>query len=322
MLVKSQKRSPNNQKSTEKFEVVKHRKYCKPRSIENEQINCQNRYETLYTDGNDEESENSSDSFTSSSEETPDNTPKQVQSRISKKKRLKSKSTIPVNEETNRNSTKPIANQWYQLRQDNSINHYISQPPVETVQSSYSNIVSRKKKKIVIFSDSSLKNLRMEEFSSFVKEGEVYLKAFPGARANQLNYQTIPAIQGNNYYAAAIHVGINDLLSSNKSVSDICRDIISIGLTCRSNNISKVFISSIAYSSKINTVLMQRLNRALYDECRQNGFTFVDNGAVTESDLWVYGIHLQESGKRIIANNLIKSFNDFLEPANPFRWYL
>ena len=101
----------------------------------------------MYTDGNDEESENSSDSYTSSSKETPDNTPKQVRSRISKKKRLKNKSTITEDQETNGSSTKSISNQWYQARQDNNINHCISQPPVETVQSSYSNIVSRKKKK-------------------------------------------------------------------------------------------------------------------------------------------------------------------------------
>ena len=147
MLVESQNKSRNDQKSTEKFEIVKHRKYCKPRSIEEEPINFQNGYETLYTNGNDDESENSSDSFTSSSEETPDNTPKQVRSRISKKKRLKNKSTINVDEEANRNSTKPIANQSYQTRQDNNKNHYISQPTVEAVLSSYSNIVSRKKKK-------------------------------------------------------------------------------------------------------------------------------------------------------------------------------
>ena len=54
----------------------------------------------------------------------------------------------------------------------------------------------------------------MGEFNSFVKEGEVYLKAFPGVKVNHLNYQTIPVIQGNNYNAAAIQVGINDLLSS------------------------------------------------------------------------------------------------------------
>ena len=165
-------------------------------------------------------------------------------------------------------------------------------------------------------------NSFVREADGFVKEADVHLKAFPGTKANHLNYQTIPVIQENNYDAAAIHVDINDLLSSNKSVNDICRDIISIGLRCRSNNISKVYISCIAYSSKINTVLMQRLNSALYDECRRNGFTFVDNGAVTENDLWADGIHLQESGKRIIANNLIDSFNQFLESANPFRWYL
>ena len=61
----------------------------------------------------------------------------------------------------------------------------------------------------------------MEEFKSFVKEGKTCLKAFPGAKANQLSYQTVPAMQGNNYDAAAIHVGINDLLSSNKSANDI-----------------------------------------------------------------------------------------------------
>ena len=65
MLVESQNKSRKDQKSSDKFEVVKHRKYCKPRSIENEPISCKNRYETLYTDGNDKESENSSDSYTS-----------------------------------------------------------------------------------------------------------------------------------------------------------------------------------------------------------------------------------------------------------------
>ena len=68
----------------------------------------------------------------------------------------------------------------------------------------------------------------MGEFNSFVKEGEVYLKAFPGAKVNQLNYQTIHVIQGDNYDAVTIHVGINDLLSSNKSVNDVCRDVLSV----------------------------------------------------------------------------------------------
>ena len=44
--------------------------------------------------------------------------------------------------------------------------------------------------------------------------------------------------------------------------------------------------------------------------------------SVTENDLSVDGIHLQESGKRFIVNNLINNFNHFLESANLRRWYL
>ena len=47
---------------------------------------------------------------------------------------------------------------------------------------------------------------------------------------------------------------------------------------------------------------MQRLNRALHDECRQNVFTFVYDGAVSENELWVNGIQLKERGKCIIEN--------------------
>ena len=60
---------------------------------------CQNRYETLHIDRTDEETEKLSGSYTSSLEETPDNTPKQVfRSIISKRKRLKNKDTITGNQ--------------------------------------------------------------------------------------------------------------------------------------------------------------------------------------------------------------------------------
>ena len=45
-----------------------------------------------------------------------------------------------------------------------------------------------------------------------------------------------------------------------------------------------IFISSIAYSSKINPGSIHQLNGLLFDECRQNGFKFVNNKAVSEVD--------------------------------------
>ena len=82
------------------------------------------------------------------------------------------------------------------------------------------------------------------------------------------------------------------------------------------------FISSIAYSSKVNPSLIQQLNGLLFDENRRNGFKFVDHGAFSETDVWADGIYMIESGKRIIANNLINSLNYFLEFMNPVSWYL
>ena len=53
-----------------------------------------------------------------------------------------------------------------------------------------------------------------------------------------------------------------------------------------------IFISIIAYSSKVNPVSIQQLNGLLFDECRRNGFKFVDNGAVSGIDLRTDSIHL------------------------------
>ena len=41
-------------------------------------------------------------------------------------------------------------------------------------------------------------------------------------------------------------------------------------------------------------------------------FCFIDNGALSEKDLWNNEIHLIESGRVIVANNSINYLNDFL----------
>ena len=63
------------------------------------------------------------------------------------------------------------------------------------------------------------------------------------------------------------------------------QNIIDIGLRWRNNNIGMIFVSSIAYSSKVNPASIQQLNGLRFDECRRNGFKFIDNGAVSETDL-------------------------------------
>ena len=50
------------------------------------------------------------------------------------------------------------------------------------------------------------------------------------------------------------------------------------------------------------------------------GFCFIDNGGISEKDLWKDRIHLIESGRVAVANNLIKYLNNFLRPVNHPIW--
>ena len=70
-----------------------------------------------------------------------------------------------------------------------------------------------------------------------------------------------------------------------------------------------IFISSIAYSSKVNSASVQLFNGLLFDECRRPGFKLVDNGEVSDNDLWTDDKQMIQNGKRIIANDLINSLS-------------
>ena len=161
--------------------------------------------------------------------------------------------------------TKEIANaksETFKEREGNldiHKNRYYHQPKalVERIKSTFSNAVTRKRKKVISFSDSNFKNLRMKKFNYFIKKGEVYFKALPMSKARHLNHYTICLLEDKTCDATSIHVGICDLLSNVKSTNEICKGIIDIGLRCRTNNFGMMFISSIALSSKVNPASMQ-----------------------------------------------------------------
>ena len=192
--------------------------------------------------------------------------------------------------------------------------------------STYSNVVRNKKKNIVLFTDSILKTLRMGKYvnmwmcmgmwtKSSHKRWEGSFEIISWVKANQLNHHIIPILEEHQYDAAEIYVGIDDLLKgmpNNVTVDSICNDILETALRCRNHNIGGVFISSVAYSSKVSNELIQQLNNLLHKRCIEYGYSFINKGAVSKIDFWTDGIHLLDSGKTKIANNLISSFNYFL----------
>ena len=153
----------------------------------------------------------------------------------------------------------------------------------------------------------------MKEFNKYLNGGIAHLKPFPGSKAKQMDHHVIPILEQHQYDAAVIHVGINDLLKrrTNINASQIAKDIINIALRCRSHNIAIIFISSIVYSTKVSHTIIQKLNELLLNECTKYDFHLVDNGAVSKVNLWKDGVHLVESGKAVIANNLLNCINNF-----------
>ena len=133
-------------------------------------------------------------------------------------------------------------------------------------------------KNVVIFSDSMVKGLKMKQLNSHINDGKVYLKAFPGAKADQLNHHAKPSLEEYEYDAAIIHVGINDILRSKgeKEINDIPRKIMNIAETCTNYNIPKIFISSIIRWSRA-TVDIDYINRKIRELCIQNNYEFISN---------------------------------------------
>ena len=72
------------------------------------------------------------------------------------------------------------------------------------------------------------------------------------------------------------------------------------------------------YDTKVNYVLLYKVNNLLHEECLKNDF--IDNSAVTERDLWEDGVHMVESGKCLVANNFICHLNNFLGLRNHSIW--
>ena len=138
----------------------------------------------------------------------------------------------------------------------------------------------------------------------FCKKEKLTLNVFPRAKAKQLNHHATTVLAQHQYDSAIIHVGINNLLNGS-SIKQISKDVIEIAQQCRNRSIGKVFVSGIVYCTKVRYETIQNLNKSLYEECRKYGFCFIDNGAVSEKDLWKDGILLIESGRAIVANNLM-----------------
>ena len=165
--------------------------------------------------------------------------------------------------------------------------------------------------KITILSDSIPKGIRFKEFNNHIHNGYAKFKVFPGATISNLNYYAKPTLDEEKPDVVTIHVGINNLLneSPNQSTDKIVDDIINMGRECMLYGVEKVMISGITECKRIDSDRITNVNRMINEKCKQENFIFVNNDVINHTHLWKDGLHLNENGKVVLANNVLKYIN-------------
>ena len=167
---------------------------------------------------------------------------------------------------------------------------------------------SKRKKQIVIFSDSIPRGIRLRKFNYWLHEGYAQLKSFPGGTSNE------PTLQNKKFDDTLLHVGVNDLLNdeSQDSVQNLLDNLKQIGLKCKSAGVKRILIFGIVVNNKLASAYISSVNQRISNMCRDNSFVFIDNNNILTSSSFRDDLHLLEVGKRILANNFIDSLKNLL----------
>ena len=123
----------------------------------------------------------------------------------------------------------------------------------------------RKSKRIIMYSDSIPKGIRIREFNCYITNATARLKSFPGAASKELAHYVVPTLQEESFNLALIHIGINDILKdqSDSQCESLTRNILEISQKCKEHGIEKIIISSLIVTESINLNLLARVNASL-----------------------------------------------------------
>ena len=81
---------------------------------------------------------------------------------------------------------------------------------------------------------------------------------------------------------------------------------------CRNFGVKYIFVSGLVYTKRIITEFLEDVNLKLVNVCKEMQVYFIDNRNIMGFYLFRDGLHLLESGKRLLANNFVSNFNNFL----------
>ena len=123
-----------------------------------------------------------------------------------------------------------------------------------------------------------------------------------------------PTLEAGFCDSAILHVGVNELLNnkSPSSTDDLVSNLVEIVNKCKSFRVMDPFFSRIAFNKRLPYNIIQNVNEKIVDMCKKNGIVLIDNGNISNMDLYEVGLHLLDRGKCLLTKNFIFVLNNFL----------
>ena len=122
-----------------------------------------------------------------------------------------------------------------------------------------------------------------------------------------------PILKGDTPDVLILHIGCNNISNKQRTENEIVEWIVKIGRQYKESNVNDVFMPSlISRTQKRLNGKVIAVNNILKRVCKLNGLGFIDNSNICAENLFEDGLHLNDDGKVILANNFIYVLNTFI----------
>ena len=163
----------------------------------------------------------------------------------------------------------------------------------------------------LIFSDSIIKGIRMNDFNKLIKNRKVKMLNFTGASSRQLLHYMDIRLEAIQVDTAVIYIGVNDLLNySNQSrIDSLMNNIICNVEKCRNYGVKNIFLSGIIFTTRVSLDILIQVHNMITNFCNTSGLYYIDNRNIRVDCLYKDGLHLIDKRKIVLANNFIINLN-------------
>ena len=132
-------------------------------------------------------------------------------------------------------------------------------------------------------------------------------KHFSGAKTLDVELYMKPSLNNNQPNAAALNIGSNDVDFRNLR----SETAIKVALLCKGYGVSEVVVFLISSKRNIKlSKLIRQVNDILYDLCKINVY-FLLNDNISRNFICDNGMHLNQQGTHILADNFVAFINIF-----------